>query len=67
MTAHPLTGVQLEQPDPAPLRRFAIFDSDQSCVEHDPAYSGAVPCTGDLRCRLCGTAWDEQGRVIGRA
>ncbi len=38
-------------------RRFAIFDSDQECVDHSVAWSGRIPNTGTLRCALCGTEW----------
>lgn len=62
---HGLTGAVLQQPDPPPLRKFAAFDRDQPCEVHSTGYSGTVPCTGDYRCRLCGTAWDDNGNVIG--
>lgn len=62
---HGMTGAPLQQPDPEPLRRFAAFDSDQPCREHSTAYSGSMPCTGDYRCYLCGTVWDDDGKVLG--
>lgn len=54
----PLTGRPLEQPEPAPLRADALFDSDQPCIEHHAPFTGRVPCTGVLRCSLCRTEWD---------
>ena len=61
----PLTGLPLEQPDPAPLRIRALFDADQPCTEHHAPYSGKIPCTGVLRCSLCETEWDpETGRLL---
>ena len=64
MNTHGMTGAPLEQPEPAPLRVFAAFDRDKPCTEHSTGYSGTVPCTGDYRCRLCGTVWDDAGRVV---
>jgi hypothetical protein len=61
---HGLTGAPLEQPSPPPLRTFAVFDKTHPCVEHLTGYEGAVPCTGDYRCSLCGTVWDEDGNVL---
>jgi hypothetical protein len=63
MNTHGMTGAKLEQPDPAPLRQFAAFDREEPCTEHSTAYTGSVPCTGAYACRLCGTAWDDRGRV----
>jgi hypothetical protein len=61
----PLTGQPLEQPVPAPLRILAVFDKDQPCTEHHAPYTGTIPCTGDLRCSLCGTEWHpETGRLL---
>jgi hypothetical protein len=54
----PLTGRPLEQPDPAPLRVNAVWNSGQPCTEHQVAYSGGVPCTGALRCTLCLCLWE---------
>ncbi len=61
MTTHPLTGIVLRQPDPAPLRTLAVFDRDQPCIDHAVAYTGSVPCTGALRCYICLTTWDDDG------
>jgi hypothetical protein len=59
------TKLPLEQPDPPPLRRFALFDADQPCTDHQAAYTGAIPCTGPLRCYLCGTEWDpDTGKLL---
>lgn len=62
---HGMTDAPLQQPSPAPLRIFAMFDRDAECTEHQPAYSGHIPCTGAYRCVLCGTAWDDAGNVEG--
>ena len=64
MSTHGLTGAPLQQPDPAPLRVFAVFDKNDPCVQHSTGYEGEVPCTGDYRCSLCGTVWDEDGKVL---
>lgn len=62
----PLTGRLLQQPDPAPLRRFALYDSGQPCLDHHAPYTGSVSCTGVLQCTLCGTRWNpETGKHIG--
>lgn len=61
---HPLSGARLQQPDPAPLRTRAMFDPDEPCTEHSTHYTGRIPCTGDLACRLCGTRWDDAGNVL---
>ena len=60
---HPMTGAALQQPDPAPLRVWALADRDKPCTEHIAAYTGAIPCTGAYRCQACGTTWDEQGNA----
>lgn len=61
----PLTGQPLRQPVPAPLRIGAVFDRDQPCTEHHAPYTGTIPCTGVLRCSLCGTEWDpETGELL---
>ena len=57
-------GVPLELPTTAPLRVNAMFDRDQPCLDHQVAYTGAVPCTGVLRCSLCLTMWDENGKLL---
>lgn len=63
---HGITGAVLQQPDPPPLRKFAIWDSDKPCEVHSTAYMGNMPCTGDYACHLCGTVWDDNGNVIGQ-
>lgn len=63
---HGMTGAELRQPVPAPLRIFAMFDRDSECTEHSPAFTGSIPCTGAYACALCGTAWDEKGNVEGK-
>jgi hypothetical protein len=60
----PLTGVPLEQPEPPPLRKFALYGRDHPCVEHHAHYTGTVPCTGVLRCTFCGTEWDPETGVL---
>lgn len=52
-------------------RRFAIFRPEATCNhgwfagDHTAvSYNGRVPCTGMLRCALCGTQWDpDTGRA----
>lgn len=63
---HGMTGAPLQQPDPSPLRIHAVFDRDQPCEVHSTGYTGSMPCTGDYACRLCGTAWDDNGNILGR-
>jgi hypothetical protein len=64
----PLGGHPLEQPDPAPLRVFALYDADKPCTEHSVAYTGRIPCTGAVRCYICGTEWEPTtGRLLKRA
>lgn len=58
---HPLTGITLRQPCPAPLRIRAIWDADKPCLQHAVAYSGSVPCTGAIQCYICETTWDDNG------
>lgn len=61
---HPLNGKPLEHPNPSPLRRYAAYAPGLACLAHQVAYSGNLPCTGDLACRLCGTAWDDAGLIV---
>jgi hypothetical protein len=61
----PLTGQPLEQPSPAPLRKWAMYYRDQPCTEHHAPFTGSLPCTGALQCTLCGTRWDpDTGKLI---
>lgn len=60
-STHPLTGIVLRDPDPAPLRVWAMYDADKPCTKHNVAYTGQIPCTGMLRCYLCGTTWNDDG------
>jgi hypothetical protein len=41
-----------------------MFDSDKPCLDHQVAYTGSVPCTGVLRCSLCLSCWDEDGKYL---
>lgn len=59
-------GKPLELPEHPPLRVNAVFDSDAPCLDHSVAYTGSVPCTGVLRCSLCLSCWDEDGKYLGR-
>jgi hypothetical protein len=61
----PLTGQPLEQPDPAPLRKFALYYRDEPCTEHHAPFTGSIPCTGVLQCSLCGSQWDpDTGKLL---
>lgn len=61
----PLTGLPLEQPDPAPRRIHVTWEMDYPCITHFAPYTGTIPCTGVLRCVYCGTEWDpDTGKLL---
>jgi len=61
----PVTGAVMDAPYPVPRRVFALWDADQPCEHQAIAYTGTVPCTGAIRCSLCGTEWDPaSGQVV---
>jgi len=49
--------------EPPPRRRFAIWRSEEPCTEHSVSYIGQIPCTGALRCHICGTVFDARTGV----
>jgi hypothetical protein len=55
-----------DQKDYSPcMRTLAIFKPGVPLpgVRHSYAWSGKVPCTGSLRCTLCGKVIVEEKRV----
>lgn len=42
-----------------PAKIFCLVPSERSqpCPHKQFAWTGRVPCTGRVRCPLCGTAW----------
>jgi len=65
MNDNTFNGVALKQPEEPPRRRFSMWHSHDPCIDHMVAYTGAIPCTGALRCRICGTEWDpDTGELI---
>ena len=60
-------GTPLEMPVNPPLRVNVVFNSAEPCLDHATAYTGSIPCTGVLRCSLCGCRWDpDNGKYLGR-
>jgi len=57
-------GKPLQMPQPPPLRAYAMYDAGDPCLDHSVAYTGSIPCTGVLRCHLCGCCWNEDGKYL---
>lgn len=43
-----------------PKKKHALFPSEREkeCEHSSVHYTGPIPCTGTVRCDLCGTEWD---------